>query len=276
MKKEITEIKDNILRITSLNERWYAKPSKDVITGLPCYDYKPSSTWIAGYYPKGIAFYQWLAKHGWNEAEALKQAAGDKGSKVHYACESLDKDNKVDIEKDKYLNPTTEKEEELTPEEIECVVSYARFIDDKFPKLLASEITAFGDFYAGTIDKIVRIGTQIWIIDLKTSKYIWEEQKLQISSYSHLDIDYKKLGITDKEWKERKLGILQLGYNKNKMGYKFTEVENKFDMFKNVAYKIWQNENPRAKPKEIELPLIIKSKFREEELKAKKKNNKVK
>ena len=33
---------------------------------------------IAGHYPKGIAFYKWLAEKGWDESQALKSAAGDK------------------------------------------------------------------------------------------------------------------------------------------------------------------------------------------------------
>ena len=271
MLKEITEVneKTGVMRITTLNERWYARPrGKNPDTGLPEYEYKPSSTWIAGYYPKGIGFFKWLAEKGWDEAEAIKISAGDKGTKVHHACEDIDlgRDVKIDA---KYLNKTTGKEEELTVEEYGAIMSYIDFIEEYKPVLLANEITSFGDFYGGTADKIFAIHNellpalrQIWIVDIKTGQSIWQEQELQISSYSHMAIDYKALGITDEEWAARKLATLQVGYRKNKAGYKFTEVADQYDLFKNVAFEIWKNENKDAKPKEKDYPMVISSAFR--------------
>jgi hypothetical protein len=261
MLKEIKKIKKNVMRITSLNERWYAKISINPKTKSKEYIYYPSSTWISGYYPKGTYFYKWLAGKGWSEVEAVKQAAADKGSRVHYACENLDKGKKIKIT-DKYINLSTGKKEELSKEEIDCIISYRDFLDEVGPVLLAQEITSFGDVYAGTADKIFKIGNQIWIIDLKTSQSIWPEHELQISSYSHMQFDLKKLAITEKEWKNRKLAILQIGYKKNKKGWKFTEVQDKYHLFRNVAYKIWKNENPDFKPKERDYPTIIFSSFR--------------
>jgi hypothetical protein len=263
MKKEIREIKDGVLCITTLNERWYAKPSINKETGLPEYRYFPSSTWIAGYYPKGIGFMKWLAEKGWDEAEAIKQAAGDKGSKSHYACQDIDAGQLIDIQTSKYVNPSTGQEEELTPEEIDCILSFRDWTDAVKPELLASELTAFNEAegYAGTIDRIYRINGQILIPDLKTGQTIWPEWELQISSYSHLDIDYKALGITDEEWKNRKLAVLQIGYRKNQNRYKFTVIEDKFALFMH-AKAIWANENPEAEPKEAKYPLVIQSKVR--------------
>ncbi len=217
MLKEIRQIKDGVMRITSLSERWYARIATNEKTGLPEYVYFPSSTWIAGYYPKGIYFYKWLADKGWDEAEALKQAAGERGSRVHHACEDIDNGKEINIT-EKYLNPSTNQMEELNKDEVDCIVSYCDFLDETKPILLAQEITSFGDVYAGTADKVFAIGSgknrQIWIIDLKTSQSIWPEYELQISSYSHMHFDIKKMGITADEWKKRKLAILQIGYKK--------------------------------------------------------------
>jgi len=199
--------------------------------------------------------------------EAVKQAAADKGSRVHHVCFYLDKGKEIKIT-DKYLNPSTKQKEELSKEEVDCIISYRDFLDETRPILLAQEITSFGDVYAGTIDKIFAIGKipkQIWIVDLKTSQSIWPEHELQISSYSHMQIVYKKLGISDKEWKDRKLAILQIGYKKNRKGYKFTPLQDKYHLFRNVAYKIWKNENPDIKPKERDYPTVIFSKFRREQ-----------
>jgi hypothetical protein len=55
------------------------------VTKFPEFRYVPPVTWIAGHYPKRIAFYKWFAEKGWDESQALKSAAGDKGSKLHEA-----------------------------------------------------------------------------------------------------------------------------------------------------------------------------------------------
>ena len=81
--------------------------------------------------------------------------------------------------------------------------------------------------YAGTLDEMDATPSsvpgirQIWIVDKKTSKSVSHGHGMQLSSYSHADIDYKTLGITDEEWKNRKLAVLQLGYPYNKDKYKF-------------------------------------------------------
>src|SRR3990167_7928945 len=126
MLKEIKKIKKGVIRITSLNERWYAKFAINSETNSSERVYYPSSTWVSGYYPKGEYFYKWLAGKGWSEIEAVKQAAADKGSRVHYACQDLDLGKKIKIN-EKYLNPSTKKKEELSKEEVDCLISYRDF-----------------------------------------------------------------------------------------------------------------------------------------------------
>jgi hypothetical protein len=75
----VVDEKKRIVQVTTTDERWYVRESADEKTGLPSYKYVPSVTWIAGHYPKGVGFYKWLADKGWNEAEAIKTAAGGKG-----------------------------------------------------------------------------------------------------------------------------------------------------------------------------------------------------
>jgi len=62
--------------------------------------------------------------------------------------------------------------------------------------------------------------------------------------------------VTPQEWSKVKLAILQVGYRKSKTGYKYTEVEDEFDLFQAV-YKIWQRDNSNAKPTQRDLPLSI-------------------
>lgn len=260
---KIIDKEKGIIRITCLDERWYSKESINKDTGLPEYQFYPSSTWIAGMYPKGIGFYKWLADKGWSDAEAIKNAAGNKGSKVHQAIELLETTGELPIET-VFINNDTYQPEQLATDELECIFSFSKWHDEIKPELLANEMTVFGDNYAGTLDRIYRINGQIYIVDLKTSQQIWEEYKLQVSSYNHADIDYTSLGITKEGWDKRKMAILQVGYRLNKAGYKFTEIDDKFDLFK-MAYAIWKNENPNSKPKQRDYPLILRINKQKEE-----------
>jgi len=260
MKKDIVQMKDGKIQITTIDERWYARQAVNKITGLPEYDYIPSVTWIAGYYPKGIAFYKWLANTGWDEAEAIKSAAGDKGSRVHQATEIIDQGETIDIGA-QFIDSKTDMRAELTVEEVDCILSFCKWLDEAKPVLLASEMTVFGNGHAGTLDRIYKISNQVYIVDIKTSQSIWEEHILQVSAYSHSDIDYKYMGLTEADWQARKLAILQLGYRKNKAGFKFTEIPDKYDLFK-TAKLIWTNENSGLKPKQKDYPLVLLSEFR--------------
>ncbi len=267
MEKEIRVIDETkgILRITTLNERWYSNSEIDPKTGLPFYKFYPSVTWKSGYYPKGIGYFKWLASKGWDESQTIMIEAGHRGTTVHKATEILEKGGVVP------LTATFEIEgvkKELQPEEIEAIFSFKRFFELVRPEVLASEITVFGDNEAGTVDCIWRVKDKvkvdskniilpgIYIIDKKTSQQVWESHRIQLNMYSEANIDYKLLGISEQEWKDRKLAVLGLGNKLTKAGYKWTPVEHNPKMSQ-VARDIWVNENPEAKPKQMDYPLVI-------------------
>lgn len=263
MKKEIrlADEKQGIIQITTYDERWYAKKTDNKSTGLPEYQFVPSVTWIAGHYPKGIGFYKWLADKGWDEAEAIKSAAGDKGSKVHFAIVDLIDGNEVKMDA-KYLNPSTGQPEELTLAEWECLVSFGQWYKENKPEVIAREITIWSEQYgyAGTIDFLVKIGADFYVIDFKTSQNVWPEMEIQVSAYEsalHENSDIMEL-LTKAGWKGEliKRAILQIGYRRNKNAWKFTEVEDKFALFL-AARQIWQNEASGEKPLQKDYPLIL-------------------
>ena len=260
MQKEIRELKtkdgQKIWQITTSDERFYGKQTTNPTTGLPEIIWLPSVTWIKNYYYTSPYLVRWIADKGLTESERIKKEAGTRGDKIHQATEQLEKDGEIRIE-DKFLNKETGQMEELTAEELEAVISYKDFIDDTNAEILANEMTVFSEKYAGTLDRIFRINGQIYIIDLKSSQSIRKDMIIQLSAYSHTEIDYTGLGITDEEWKARKLAVLQLGYQKNSKKYKFTEIEDRYDLFE-LAYSVWQEENPEAKPKQKDFPLVIK------------------
>jgi hypothetical protein len=249
MKKVIRVVdeKKGIVQVTTADERWYIKPGENPTTGLPVYEYVPSVTWIADHYPKGIGFYKWLADKGWNEAEAIKNAAGDKGSKVHYAIGDLLGGHTVSMQS-QYINHSTELPEQLTLEEYEALLSFKLWFTEIKPEIIAAEKTVWctADNYAGTIDLVCRIEGELWIIDFKTSQYIWPSHELQLSAYKH----------SDHPWQDAKLGILQLGYRRNKKQFKFTEISNQYELFL-AAKQIWAKESAAQTPHQRDYPLSI-------------------
>jgi len=248
MKKEIREVKDGIVQITTVDERCYVKAVKDE-QGIPVVAFVPSVTWICGHYPKGIAFYKWLANKGWDEAESLKQSAGDKGSRVHKAIENLI--NGEEVRLDAQFDNSEGKLEELSAEEYGCVMSFAQWFESVKPEIITAETTIFSEKnnFAGTIDFICKIGDEKWIVDFKTSQYVWPEYELQLSAY--------KKAMEELTGEQFKIAILQVGYKRNHKEYKFTELEDKFDLFLS-AQTIWLNETSGQKPLQKDYPIKLK------------------
>jgi len=259
MKKEIKVIDEakGIVRITTADERWYSHliPEKERI--IDQYEWIPSVTWITSYYPKGIAYMKWLANHGWDESKAIMQEAGEKGSKIHLAISAYLTGRVIKMD-DKFFSHETGQDEELTTEEYASLLTFVKWFETYTPEIIANELTVFNfeDSYAGTLDFICRIGDQIYIIDFKTGQNIWQSHRLQLSAYSHADIDLEKLKITPEEWSKRRLMILRVGYKKNKNGYKADEIEDQFDLFL-TASKIWANETKGIEPKQRDYPLSV-------------------
>lgn len=235
MKIEIKEIIDaNTIRITTPNERWYRK--------LGEIKWRPSSTWICEFLPKGIGFYKWLAEKGWDEAIAIREAAGNRGSRVHHAIEELICGNIIGIED--VFPDSNNMQAGLDVEEWECVMSFHSWWMEAKPRLIAKEQIVFNDkeWYAGTLDLICEIGEKRWIVDFKTSQNIYLSHEVQISSYRHCD------GIV-----VDKIGILQLGYRRNKKGWKFTEIQDNFNLFL-AAKVLWAEENENKQPLQKDFP----------------------
>ncbi len=241
MRREIREVdaERGILQITTVDERWYARQV------MGNWDYVPSVTWIADHYPKGVGFYKWLASHGWDEAEEIRVAAGEKGSKVHLAIGVLLSGGALEME-DSFANKDGEPEP-LTPAEWLCLMSFVEWFEETQPEVIDFEYTVWNEKYryAGTVDLKCRIAGKVWGIDFKTSLDIWPPHVLQISAYKHADPEIQKIGI------------LQVGYRRNKLKkWKFTPVADQFPLFL-AARKIWVHETEGIVPLQREYPLRL-------------------
>lgn len=230
MKKVIREVdaKRGIVQVTVADERWYVRETTDPATKLPALSYVPSVTWITHHYPKGIGFKKWLAEKEWDESQALKSAAGDRGTKVHAAISAILEGQEIRINS-KFVNPSTEQLEELTLEEVDCIKSFVDWRNAAKPVDIAWDLTVFSDKYgyAGTIDYVCSVGDVDYVVDFRTSSDVWPEYELQISAYKQA---LEEAGIIP-AGVEYKLAILQVGYRRNKAGYKWTELEDQFPLF---------------------------------------------
>ncbi len=272
MKKEVrvVDLDRGICQVTCSDERWYAKATPDPVTGLPVYKYVPSVTWICSVgYAKGIAYHKWLAQTGWDESLAIRNAAGDKGSRVHHAIADLIDGNPVSMEA-KYAGSEGE-EAALSLEEYDCLLAFARWWEAMKPRTLAREIAVFNDEhgYAGTLDwlglleappKGFPVGP--WLLDWKTSQEVWPEHELQVSAYGRGDVLRDLLADAKLPVDALQLGVLQVGYRRNKAGWKLTPVADQFDLFL-AAQRIWKKQTEgvevfkRDYPLTVQLPEIV-------------------
>lgn len=229
-----------IMQITTSDSRWYLIQEK----GKPDL-FVPSVTWVCGYYPKGVGYMRWLSEHGWDEAEAVKQAAGEKGSRVHHAISDILKGKTVAINA-KYPNNEDGEMKELDATEYEAVMSFVNWLNLTQPEVLAVDYTLVNpnENYAGTIDMKLRIGGEVWIVDIKTSKDVYPSHELQVSAYKQADKECQKIAI------------LQVGYARNKNKYKFTEIEDQYPLFK-AAQAIWAKETAGQHPLQKDFPLEL-------------------
>jgi len=253
--------KTHRVQITTADERWYLQPTTDPTTGLPTYTAVPSVTWIGDFYPKGVGFYKWLANTGWDESHALKEAAGDKGSKVHTAVSALLLGETIAMDA-AILNPSTESPDPLTVEEYECLMSFVAWHQTYRPGLIAQNVVVWNQThgYAGTLDALFRIlpafadktvPAGLVLVDFKTSKSVWMPHRLQVSAYKHTpEVDALAQG------EPVALGILQLGYRLTKTQYKFTPVEDEFALFLSTK-QIWAKETAGDHPKQRDYPLTL-------------------
>ncbi|HEY0140386.1 MAG TPA: hypothetical protein VGF48_05785 [Thermoanaerobaculia bacterium] len=258
MKKEIVQVdKDRgIARVTTLDERFYSREVEDPETGLPVIEFRPSITYIGKFYPKGKGYENFLKKNG-DEAEIIRDLAGERGSKVHQAIEALNKGETVGM-RDKFTSNLTGEAEELTPDEYYAVMTYKKWWDEEGSKeyeILEVESIVWPEgpgsepggllHFAATKDirlKRKSDGTT-GTVDVKTSKDIYPSHIIQVSAIAEACGD---------AWQ----AILQVGYTRTQKGYKFTETERRLDLLR-AATTIHAYETGGEKPLQRDYPLTL-------------------
>lgn len=257
MKREIrlADPARGIIQVTTVDERWYARPLADPVTGLPArYEYVPSVTYISRYYPKGVGYMKWLAGLGWNEAEAVRQAGADKGSRVHQACAALLDGRALELETP-FAAPDAPEAAPLTTEEYGAVLTFADWwwSFPVPPVVLAKDLVVWGEGYAGTLDVLLRTTEAVWLIDFKTSQDVWPEHEIQVTAYGQA---LPEALIAPTPRAEVRLAILQLGYRRNQRGWKLMEVTPQPELFA-ATRAIWARETAGEAPRQVEYPMRV-------------------
>jgi hypothetical protein len=206
-----------------------------------------------------------LKKNG-EEADQIRDLAGERGSKVHQAIEQLNKGEEVKFN-DKFVNNRTGEIEELTADEYYCVMTYRDWWEKEgkdLYEIAASEDIIWpevpktkenGDMhseeggilhFAATRDIRLRRKSDgaTGTVDVKTSKAIHGSHIIQVSAIAQAAGD---------AWQ----AILQVGYTPNKCGYKFTEVERDMGIVR-AAIAIHRRETSGEKPLQRDYPLAMK------------------
>lgn len=105
---------------------------------------------------------------------AKKTAAADVGTSIHERAEAL--------VKGRPLPPV--------PGEIAGYIdAFDRWRFDWQPQYVASEATVYNraESYAGTLDAIIQLDGEPWLLDVKTGKGVYPEVALQLAAYRHAE-----------------------------------------------------------------------------------------
>lgn len=162
-----------------------------------------------------------------------RDTAADLGSTVHGLVESLARGQEVSVPDD------------IAP----FVAAFQRGEVEWRPTYLAAEemVMSREHGYAGTLDAIVRIAGEVWLVDWKTGKYIYPETGLQLAAYGHADF-MGRPGVVD-VWPVPKIdryGVLHIRPEGAEF-HEFAVTDETFQTF--LALKRvydWKQENERT------------------------------
>ena len=232
-------------QIMVLDERFYTKNGKI---------FYPGATNVLSCYPKGKGFEEFLKNTGQNVSAVLEKA-GNEGSNVHEAIEAILKGKEVswaDEEGKPVYNLT----------EWRCIVKFMQFYGVHKPEIVAVEEVIISDKYKlGTmLDFVCRINGELWYIDHKTSKNIFDNHYIQLAMSVELwnECHEEKITRSGVLWlKAATRGPDKKGVKMQGAGWQVKESPRgmAYDWETYLAVrKIWDRENPNFKPKNLIYP----------------------
>ena len=222
--------------------------------------YVPGATTILQAAPKSSHYYDWLKQYG-KDADTIMMEAMEKGSAVHGATEKYDRGEEVRVvdENDKPVYSSME---------WEMIMRYVDFSDKHKPKIILNESTygllSLG--YSGTMDRVLEINGENWLLDIKTGN-LYEYYFMQLAAYKKLFEEAQMFYWKEIRHKIDRVGILHLNAKtrgEDKTGKAMQgqgwvietpdmwtkskdPVKYYYDLFQNVK-TMWEFQNPTFKP----------------------------
>jgi|ERR1051325_1165204 hypothetical protein len=238
-------------QITFLDTRFYLTESGN---------YVPSVTTILDCYPKPPSFYDWLKKVG-EDADTIRDEAGDRGSTVHKLTELYDEGVEVNL--------IDEETGRIDYKLIEWAM-FERYVEfrRRFPAtIIHSELHLLSDKlgFAGTLDRVIELNGRTLIIDIKTSNSLYDHFWLQMAAYKQLlaevqpglKIDgYAILWLNAQTRTDGKPGTRQ-GKGWQMIERKADEAGRDWPLFQ-ATHKLWLAERGDMKPRELSYQLSHK------------------
>ena len=219
-------------------------------------NYFPSVTTVLEAYPKSPEYYQWLKEVGDN-ADTIRDDAGRRGSVVHALTEQYDKWQEVQLIGangtplyslkewamfERYVDFTTR----FNPEHI------------KIEETIVSQAIGVG----GTIDRVSVINGKRFLIDIKTSKGIYNHYWLQLAAYREmLNEPVDAVAIL---WLNAKTRTVKENQG---IGWQLVSIEDTthdLNLFR-ATHALWLEENKNAKPKNFSYNLKHKKNVKTKE-----------
>ena len=247
--RKLVETDPDLRQITLPDARYYQRSP-----GI----YYPSVTTILGFFPKGSFFETWLKDSGHN-ADIIMRRAGDEGTQVHNAIEDILRGNEVRwIDSNGHVNYNTHV--------WRMILSFYEFWTTYKPNLILSEEFMFSDEhkYSGTLDLLVELNGQKWIIDIKTSTAIHTSHFLQMSAYvkAYEERFSQKIDRTGILWlKSSKRSADKTGKRIQGNGWELKEgdksIDEYFKMFLHT-YETYKMMHPEQEIELLTLPNVIK------------------
>jgi hypothetical protein len=247
--KMIVETDPDLRQITLPDARYYQRSP-----GI----YYPSVTTILGFFPKGAFFETWLKDSGHN-ADIIMRRAGDEGTQVHNAIEEILRGNEVRwIDSNGHVNFNTHV--------WRMILSFYEFWNTYKQSLILSEEFMFSDEhkYSGTLDLLVELNGQKWIIDINTSTAIHTSHFLQMSAYvkAYEERFGQKVDRTGILWlKSSKRSADKTGKRIQGNGWELKEGDKSIDEYFKMFLHTYENYKMMHPEQEIELltlPNVIK------------------
>lgn len=240
------QIDENTKQITFMDLRFYRTEQGE---------YFPSVTTILDAYPKSAAFYDWLKKNG-EDADKIRDEAGERGSIVHGLTEKYDNGETVSlIDADGKIR--------YKSTEWKMFERYVEFNNQVNPQIIRTEYNIISPNLqtAGTIDRNIYLDTDKvkgrFLLDIKTSNSLHDHYWAQLAAYTKLHEEAFPdepidgvciLWLNAKTRGASKTGAIQgKGWQ---LVFPDREIEHYFKIFK-ATQLLWNEVNGDMKPNDI-------------------------